>query len=1142
MKKYIKKILLGLLLLLAIIAIIGYFLLKPAEIKVLVFSSTEGFRHESIESGIKAIQKMGVEHDFTVVATEDPGFFKEDNLKEFMAVVFLNTTADVLDPVQQSQMERFIQAGGGFVGIHAAADTEYGWPWYGQLVGAYFESHPAVQEAVLTITNSNHLATDSLPSAWKTTDEWYNYKSIFPDNKVLITIDETSYEGGTNGAYHPMAWYKEFDGGRSFYTGLGHTPEQFRDPLFYNHLLGGIRYAIGLGTPVDYSRAYSEMVPEENRFSKVTFLQNLNEPMELDFLSKDKIIFIERRGGIHIFDLEKKQDSLIAELAVFSGLEDGLLGLAVDPDYSENNWIYLYYSQVDEDKQNLSRFKLVDDRLVMDSEKVLISIPTQREECCHSGGSLEFGPDGNLYLSTGDNTNPHASDGFAPIDTQDDRSPWDAQKSASNTNDLRGKILRITPEDDGTYSIPSGNLFEDEDPKTRPEIYIMGNRNPFRMSLDSRTGYLYWGEVGPDANKDSIGLGPKGYDEINQAREAGNFGWPYFIADNQAYHSRDFSTQTAGSVYDTLKPFNDSPNNTGISELPPAKPAMIYYPYSSSEEFPALGTGGRNAMAGPIYYSENYKESGHNWPEFFDGKLLAYDWMRGWIFAVAMHEDGTFAKMTQIVPNMEFNNPIDLIFGPDGALYVLEYGTGWFTQNLNATLSRIEFVTGNRAPMAQITADKTIGGHPLTVNFEGRNSIDYDGDALTYKWIFGEDGEESDEINPTYTFEESGAYQVTLEITDEAGKTAQTTTEVLVGNELPIIRWDLSQGNRDFYWPDEPVAIAYNVQVEDAEDGSLSDGRIDPSRVAISFNYLPQGSDKIMAAKSHAELADEAYASIGKTLIDGSDCLACHKEKETSIGPSYRAIAERYAEDKEAVGLLANKIINGGGGNWGEVPMAAHPGISETEARQMAEYILSLLEGSRGTIANNPAQGTYSSTEHLDSNTRGTYILNASYTDNGGGVIEPLTTQESLVLKYPMYEVEEYEEGTAPKMTVTPDMVPGLEEDMGIVIGQKDAYFVFKDVDLTEVQAIAGSFAANSAFVKGGQVEVRIGGVAGEQIGYFTIEAELTGMELKQITANLTRPVPGKQDIYFVFKNDEEEAGSMVTAVDNISFLNKIAQ
>ncbi|MBT8235527.1 MAG: PQQ-dependent sugar dehydrogenase, partial [Bacteroidia bacterium] len=848
---------------------------------------------------------------------------------------------------------------------------------YGKLVGAYFESHPNnpnVQTGLIKVTKPNHIATAALPSTWEITDEFYNFKSIDPNNQVLMTIDESTYEGGTNGSNHPMAWYKEYDGGRSFYTALGHSIEQFNEPLFIDHLLGGIKYAIGLGNPVDYGKAYAELVPEENRFSKVTFLQNLYEPMELDLLTENKILYIERGGGVHIYDVQEKKDSLITTLNVFSGLEDGLLGLAVDPNYSENSWVYLYYSNPDEEVQHLSRFDLVDDMLLTDSEKILLKIPTQREECCHSAGSLEFGPDGLLYVSTGDNTNPHASDGFAPIDAREGRSPWDAQKSSANTNDLRGKILRIKPETDGTYSIPEGNLFPEGTAKTRPEIYVMGNRNPYRFSIDSETNYLYWGEIGPDANTDSLNVGPKGYDEINQARQAGNFGWPQFIADNKAYNTRDFAAQTTGAVFDSLQPLNQSPNSTGLEKLPPAQPAMIYYPYSNSEEFPALGSGSRNAMAGPIYYSKDFEDSGHNWPDYFDGKLLAYDWMRGWIFAVAMDDDGDFSKITQIVPNMKLYNPIDMVFGPDGALYILEYGTGWFTQNPDASLSRIEFVKGNRAPLAQITADQTIGGLPLTVQFEGRNSIDYDGDPLTYKWNFGDSGAESTEMNPSYTFNESGRYKVVLEVMDDAGFTDLTETEILVGNELPEISWEIVKGNSSFYWPDQELDIQYKVNVQDEEDGSLSEGSLDPSRVTVSFNYLPQGSDNIIGAKTHADMATAAYSNIGKSLIEGSDCMACHKEKDSSIGPSYYAIAERYADQETATDMLSEKIRNGGAGNWGETAMAAHPSISEAESRQMAEYILSLYGPSGAQPKGQPTEGNFTSIDHLESKSRGSYI------------------------------------------------------------------------------------------------------------------------------------------------------------------------
>ena len=1139
-KRRIFRVLGVLGILLAILAIVAYFMFKPAEVKVLVFSKTEVYRHDSIEPGIEAIKKLGSENDFTVVATEDPTVFNEAYLKDFMVVIFLNTTGDVLDPVQQSQMERFIQAGGGYVGIHAATDTEYGWPWYGKLAGAYFESHPMnpnVQEGKVSVVQPNHASTDSLPESWVVADEWYNYKSIDPANNVLITIDESTYEGGTNGPNHPIAWYKDYDGGRSFYTGMGHTNEQFSDSKFLNHLLGGIKYAIGLGQPVDYSRAYAELVPEENRFNKVVFKQNLNEPMELDFLTDNKIIFIERKGAVHIFDLKEGKDSVIHTMNVFSGLEDGLLGMAVDPDYENNNWVYMYYSKPDEDKQNLSRFELNNYTLNLDTEKVLLQVPTQREECCHSGGSLEFGPDGNLYLSTGDNTSPRA-DGYAPIDHREGRMSWDAQKSASNTNDLRGKILRIKPEADGTYSIPEGNLFKQGEPKTRPEIYIMGNRNPYRISVDSRTGFLYWGEVGPDANNDSLNLGPRGYDEINQAQEAGNFGWPYHIADNQAYYSRDYGTKTTGAVFDTLKPINVSPNNTGIRELPPSQPAMIYYPYATSEEFPALGSGSRNAMAGPVYYSKDYPESERNWPDYFDGKLLAYDWMRGWIFAVTFKENGSFEKMTQIVPNMEFNNTIDMVFGPDGALYFLEYGTGWFSQNANATLSRIEFIKGNRAPKAEILADKTIGADPLTVNFSGVNSIDYDGDELTFRWKFGEAGEESTEISPAFTFGESGRYKVILEVSDSEGNTSETETEIMVGNELPKLSWEITGGNSSFYWPDTPIDIKYKVDVTDAEDGKLSDGSLDASRVIVSFDYLAEGSDMVMSAKDHSDMAAAAYSSIGKNLISGSDCISCHKEADKSIGPSYLDIADRYASDPNANDILTGKIINGGSGSWGDVPMAAHPDLSETEAKQMAEYILSLSQSGASVKSKFPPEGSYSSDQHIGSKSKGAYILTASYTDMGGGKIEGLNAQQTILIRYPMMEAEDFDEGSSQKMNVPAGTVPDLDEALGIAIGKKDTYIMFKDLDLTGVKAIKGRLAVAAGIMTGGDVEFRLGGIDGELLGKITVEVGLTEFGLKEFQTKFNKSVVGRTDLYVVFRTDDSDDGAMVTAADWFEFLN----
>jgi type 1 glutamine amidotransferase len=216
-----------------------------AKQKVLVFSKTKGFHHASIEVGIPAIVKLGQEHNFDVDTTTDAAKFTYDNLKQYAAVIFLSTTGDVLNDAQQGEFEKYIKSGGGFVGVHSATDTEYDWPWYGNLVGAYFKIHPAQQFAVLHVVDPNFIATKGLPKEWRRFDEWYNFKWIAPNLHVLITIDEKTYTGGLNGDNHPMAWYHDYDGGRAFYTELGHTDESYSDPLYLGHLLGGIEYAMG---------------------------------------------------------------------------------------------------------------------------------------------------------------------------------------------------------------------------------------------------------------------------------------------------------------------------------------------------------------------------------------------------------------------------------------------------------------------------------------------------------------------------------------------------------------------------------------------------------------------------------------------------------------------------------------------------------------------------------------------------------------------------------------------------------------------------------------------------------------------------------------------------------------------------------
>lgn len=232
---------------------VGFVSAKPK--RVLVFSKTAGFRHgAAITAGKKAFQELGTAHQFEVDTTESAALFTPENLKQYAAIVFLCTTGDVLDDQQQQAFQQFIKAGGGYVGLHSAADTEYDWPWFGELNGAYFKSHPKQQEAIFNIVDSTNIATRHLPKIWKRFDELYNFKWIGIDLHFLITIDENSYSGGGNGEFHPMAWHHDFEGGRGFYTALGHDEKSYNDPLYIQHIWGGLQFAMG-NVPVAKSRA-----------------------------------------------------------------------------------------------------------------------------------------------------------------------------------------------------------------------------------------------------------------------------------------------------------------------------------------------------------------------------------------------------------------------------------------------------------------------------------------------------------------------------------------------------------------------------------------------------------------------------------------------------------------------------------------------------------------------------------------------------------------------------------------------------------------------------------------------------------------------------------------------------------------------
>jgi cytochrome c len=1087
---------------------------RSQESRVLVFSKTAGFRHSSIPNGIAAIKKLGQENGFSVDATEDAGAFTTKNLAKYRAVVWLNTTGDVLDAAQQDDFERYIQAGGGYVGIHSATDTEYDWPWYGRLAGAYFNGHPNnpnVRKATFRVLDKSHVSTQGFPDTWPREDEFYNFKSIDPTIHVLVDIDEKSYEGGTNGDHHPMSWYHDFDGGRAWYTNMGHTEATFSEPLFLRHLLGGLRYAMGTGK-VDFSRAR----PEENRFSRIVLAEKLEEPVELAVLPGERVLFVERRGGVKLYTPANGRTTKIATIPVStkyadsSQAEDGLLGLAADPNFATNGFVYMYYSPAGPQAKNvLARFHMQGDSLQLDSKKIILEVPTQRLKCCHTGGSIAFDSKGNLYLSTGDNSNPFAS-GYAPIDERPDRMPWDAQKSSGNTNDLRGKIIRIHPEPDGSYTIPDGNLFPKGTPKTRPEIYTMGHRNPYRISVDSHTGFLYWGDVGPDANEDSVGRGPRGYDEINQARTAGNYGWPYFVGNNQSYNKVtwiDSAHITAGEKFDPAHPVNRSPNNTGLNDLPPARGAYIWYPYAPSSDFPIVGTGGRAAEAGPVFYRSDFRNAARPFPQYYDGKLFIYEFMRHWIMAVTMDSKGDLVSIEQFMPSAKFSAPIEMEFAPSGDMYILEYGTAWFQGNDDARLVKIEYNAGNRKPIVAVAVDRPTGALPMRIKLSSAGTLDLDEDSLRYAWTISRAGGGTvarlTQPNPSFTLTQPGTYTASLTVTDAHGAQSTASVPIAAGNEPANVDVDLIDSNKTFFFPGVPVR--YAVRVTDREDGSLRSGSIPASRVNVTAQYLKEGSPS-----SGAMTVFER----GRRLIEGSDCLSCHQLNRKSIGPAYADVARRYRDSTARVtGRLVRKIREGGSGVWGNVAMPAHPALTDEQASAMLAYIMSLAD--RPTSgASLPVRGSYVPPAGSGDAPKGAVVLRAAYTDRGANGMPAITKEKEVVLRSPTVVVANGELSDG----VSKQAVEQLPVEI-TVVNRSGSTVTLKQIDLTGVSAMTFAAVAPAQYnAKGGKIEVHVDSPTGALLGE-TESIRPTADQMPLRLRTVLRPTSGVHDLYLVFRN-----------------------
>ncbi|RVU03062.1 carbohydrate-binding protein [Mucilaginibacter limnophilus] len=865
---------------------------------------------------------------------------------------------------------------------------------------------------------------------------------------------------------------------------------------------------------------------EQNRYTKTVLSEKLDEPLQMLILKDQKVLFIERKGNIKLYDPATKATTIIATIPVstkykdrngkISEAEDGLLGVVTDPDFDKNHWLYLYYSEAgDEAKNILTRYEFIDDKLILSSKKVLLEVPVQREQCCHTGGKMAFDESNNLYLTTGDNTSSKATP-YSPADERAGREPWDAQRTSGNTNDLRGKILRIHPEPDGTYTVPEGNLFPKGTEKTKPEIYVMGIRNPYSLFLDKRSGYLYWGEVGPDASKDEPGRGPKSYDEYNRTKKPGFFGWPYFQADNKPYNKFDFATNTSGPLFDPEHPVNTSPNNTGLTKLPPTQRSFIWYPYDISPEFPLLGTGGRSAMVGPIYYADDYP-AGKRFPNYYNGKLFIFEWLRDWIIAVTMDKDGNYQSMEKFLPGMSFSHPMDLKFGPDGDMYILEYGQGWFTQNNDAQLVHITYNGGNRKPTVVARADKPAGALPLKVKLSADGTTDSDNDQLSYKWsIVNKAGKKLATLTgkvASYTFKLKGNYKATLTVTDAQGAVSSKTIAVKAGNEPPVININVA-GNQQFYFPDKP--FNYSVVMRDREDGVIPGGKIPASKLKVNISYMGVEAEETLGHK--APPTAESFAA-GKALMLKNDCKACHDVSRKIIGPSYKDVAAKYKEDDETVERLATKIINGGTGVWGEMHMSAHPQLAKDDAKSIVHYILN-INAIPAALQNLAAKGSYTPTS-----TNGNVVIRASYTDKGVTGVAPAYTEKAYTLLSPVVQ--------ACSGTIMGDYpVTKKRANKSAVFVRNSGSIHFDNTDLTGISKI-GLDVSTPNNTNGGKIEIRLGGTTGTLLGSVIVNK---GVERKLFNVDIP-PTAGRQNLYLVFTGTVNAENLMY--IDNVLFAGK---
>ncbi|HEY7486892.1 MAG TPA: ThuA domain-containing protein [Streptosporangiaceae bacterium] len=897
------------------------------------------------EAAVAAIERLGRDHHFAVDDTADPGAFSSDNLAKYRAVVFASTGA-ALSADQEAAFKAYIEAGGGFLGLHDAAKAQPDSAWFTGLVGSRPGTSPAdPQRAVVEVGDQVHPATRDLPLEWTRSDVWFNWNPN-PTGIVhtVASVRERSYNpgvAGPNGVYHPISWCRDYDGGRSFYTGMGGTAAGYGEKLFREHLLGAIQWTSGMVRgDCQATIAANYQATRLTQPNQTGQLDQIGEPHGLTITPDGRVFYIGRGGPmtggptpitdwndpnigkgfgtIHLLDPKTGQVTQVATLDVFGNrgagpesnkTEEGLVGITLDPNFATNNWIYVYYmphSSIDRVKhvgqRQISRFTFDpgSGKLDMSSEKVLLHWDTQIDRCCHVGGGMGFDKAGNLYVSTGDNNSsqcdgcapaPSGYSGNNPVPEFGGFSQQDARRTAGNTNNLNGKILRIRPQPDGSYTIPKGNLFNGNEQgggKTRPEIYVMGVRNPTRLAVDPKTNWLLAGWVGPDANNPDTTWGPAKYETAAVITKAGNRGWPYCMGNKQPYRDRNLPDITKPlGWYDCDHPKNESPRNTGLVDLPPVQTNNIWYsPQGGGPDYQRgadgipiydlahqtltepyfPGGGGQAIMPGPMYRFNAKSTSTTKWPEYWDGKWFIGDESRPNVRVAVTMDPKTAGSggapthaddLRQIVPISNVGALMDWKFGPDGALYVLDYGTGFFNATARSALWRVTYKGGAPTPAPAASVTTTAQHTPMKMAFSSAKS-----GGVAYRWDFGDGSNASHEANPTHYYARGGTFTATLTVTYADGSKATTRTQVSVGCPAPDARGTVRMLDTDSRVANRPVGggCTINDAIDD-ESAWRNHGAFVSHVAAVGIDLRKKGL--ISAAELALLLAAAARSGVG---------------------------------------------------------------------------------------------------------------------------------------------------------------------------------------------------------------------------------------------------------------------------------------